>query len=83
MYARVISSLALALDVSPREGVATAQAIGRLGDLDHARDTRRFHPTGEIDRIAPDVVAELPMADDAGHGRAGGDADADSERHDG
>jgi hypothetical protein len=27
----------------------------------------RFHPAGDIDRVAPEIVAELVFADDAGH----------------
>ena len=38
----------------------SAQALhDRLGHLDAAGDAQRFHPAGEVDGVAPDVVDEL------------------------
>ncbi len=58
------------------EGLAQAP-VGRGIDLDHAGGAFRGDPAGDIDRVAPQVVDELLLADHAGHHRPGADADAD------
>ena len=55
--------------------------VGRFVDLDVPRRPFAGDPAGQIDSVAPQVVDELLLADDAGDDRAGADADADIEPH--
>ena len=48
---------------------------GRFGDADAVRDAGGFDALGRIHRVAPDVVGEFVLADDAGDDRSGVDAD--------
>ena len=50
-----------------------------LADMDAAGLAVRFHARGKVHRVAPDVVGEARIADDAGGGRAAMDADAHLE----
>src|SRR5258707_6873033 len=51
---------------TPRRLVRHLDAAGRAGAL---------QPAGRVDRIAPQIVAEFVLADDAGADRPGMDAD--------
>src|SRR5215213_624388 len=65
---------ALALDVDHAARLKSERAleasIDRFGHLDSIGQAVRFHSTGRIHRVAPDVIAELLAADHAGYGRA-------------
>ena len=47
--------------------------------LNFAHHTGRVHPTGHVDRVAPDVVLRFLGADDPGHDGPDVDADPDLE----
>src|SRR5581483_2470526 len=55
------------------------RAAGRLGDVDASGFAGGFQPRRGVDGIAPYVVAELVLADDAGDEPAGVDADAQAD----
>ena len=55
--------------------------IRRFVHLDHTRDSFAGDAAGDVDGVAPQVVDELLLADDAGDDRAGADADAYFEVH--
>ena len=59
--------------------VAAEFLLGLLGDMDHAGHSRGFHPAGHIDRVTPEIVGELDLADDSGDHRTGVDADTHLE----
>src|SRR6185295_14265310 len=71
-------ALALKLDLATR--LEREDRVERLShalrELQPAGDRGRFEAAGDIDRVAPHVEGELPAADDAGHDRAGVQADA-------
>jgi hypothetical protein len=59
---------------------ALRNQLAHLGrHLDRAGLGGLLHPGGRIHRIAPDVVKEFALSDDAGHNRAG--SDTNPHRH--
>jgi hypothetical protein len=73
-----------ALDLNYPSGlkpIAAAQTLVRaVGYLNVASDTVRFHTARSVDCVAPQVVAEFLLPDDAGHHRSGVDAYAKLKR---
>src|ERR1700733_12044664 len=55
------------------------QVVGAAGDLDGPARALGFHTARQIHGRAPEIVDELLAADDAGHHRAGVDANAERE----
>ncbi len=61
-----------------REIKGINQALeGGAVHMNHARRAFAGDPAGQVDRVAPQVVDELLLADHTGNRRAGADADAD------
>src|SRR5205823_5449114 len=69
------------LEPPPGEGIAIAKArASRFGDLDAARHAMRLHAAGQIHRVAPEIVNELPGANHPGDHGAGIDPNPELQR---
>src|SRR6185503_17967524 len=59
-------------DSAGPERVAMAQpGVGRRGDEDAAWRGVGFHPVGQVDGVAPQVISEFLRTDDSRHDRPG------------
>src|SRR5262249_29140928 len=71
---------ALALDVDLaallEHEIVVEAFVDVVGHLNSTLDIRGFHPCGDVDGIAPDVVEELARTDDSGYHRPCGKADS-------
>src|SRR4029079_15790006 len=76
------AAFALHLDLAAllQHEVALEEALRAFAQLDSVGLAMRLHARRGVDRVAPQVVAELVLADDAGHDRPDFDTDAQAQR---
>src|SRR3954468_12380677 len=73
---------ALDLDLAAALAIERGQRAPRLGGELHSLGfAAGFEPGRQVHRVAPDIVGKFAAANNAGHHRPGGDADAHSDRH--